>query len=94
MKLSNAKPQPESRADHNLSFMDRSALKAFMDPRAAIVTPPGKGWRGWPEAYGYLTSQPKIQRLQISDIVAEALEQILYPGETYRTTSIHQFSPR
>ena len=85
MKLSNAKPQPESRADHNLSFMDA---------RAAIVTPPGKGWRGWPEAYGYLTSQPKIQRLQISDIVAEALEQILYLGETYRTTSIHQCSPR
>jgi hypothetical protein len=57
--------------------MDRSALKGFMDARAGIVTPPGKGRRDWPEAYGYLTSQPKIQRLQISDVVAEGLEQLL-----------------
>jgi len=57
--------------------MDRSALKAFMDARAGIVTPPGKGRRGWPEGNGYLTSQPQIQRLQISGVVAEGLEQLL-----------------
>ena len=48
-----------------------------MDARAGIVTPPGKGRRGWPEGVGYLTSQPQIQRLQISDIVAEGLEHVL-----------------
>ena len=57
--------------------MDRSALKAFMDARAGIVTPPGKGRRGWPEGLGYLTSQPQIQRLQIMDVVAEGLESVL-----------------
>jgi len=57
--------------------MDRSALKAFMDARAGIVTPPGKGRRGWPEGFGYLTSQPQIQRLQIMDVVAEGLEFVL-----------------
>jgi hypothetical protein len=57
--------------------MDRSALKAFMDARAGIVTPPGKGRRGWPEGVGYLTSKPQIQRLQITDVVAEGLEHIL-----------------
>ena len=57
--------------------MDRSALKAFMDARAGIVTPPGKGRRGWPEGFGYLTSQPRIQRLQIMDVVAEGLESVL-----------------
>jgi hypothetical protein len=57
--------------------MDRSALKAFMDARAGIVTPPGKGRRGWPEGVGYLTSKPQIQRLQITDVVAEGLENIL-----------------
>jgi len=57
--------------------MDRSALKAFMDARAGIVTPPGKGRRGWPEGVGYLTSQPQIQRLQITDVVAEGLEHVL-----------------
>jgi hypothetical protein len=41
------------------------------------VTPPGKGRRGWPEAQGYLTSQPQIQRLQIDNVVAEGLEQVL-----------------
>ena len=56
--------------------MDRSALKAFMDARAGIVNP-GKGWRGWPEGPGYLTSQPQIQRLQIDDVVAEGLEHVL-----------------
>ncbi len=38
---------------------------------------PGKGWRGWPEGYGYLTSKPQIQRMQISDVVAEGLEHVL-----------------
>jgi hypothetical protein len=56
--------------------MDRSALKAFMDARARIVNP-GKGMRGWPEGYGFLTSRPKIQRLQISGVVAEGLEHLL-----------------
>ena len=57
--------------------MDRSALKSFMDARSGIVTPPGKGRRGWPEGQGYLTSQPQIQRLQIDHVVAEGLEQVL-----------------
>ena len=56
--------------------LDRSALKAFMDARPSFLNP-GKGWRGWPEGYGYLTSQPQIQRLQIDDVVAEGLEQLL-----------------
>jgi hypothetical protein len=56
--------------------LDRSALKAFMDARAWIIKP-GNGMHGWPEAYGYLTSQPQIQRLQIDDVVAEGLEQLL-----------------
>ncbi|NBV85087.1 MAG: hypothetical protein EBS01_02210 [Verrucomicrobia bacterium] len=56
---------------------DRSALKAFMDARAGIVTPPGKSRRGWPEGFGYLTALPQIQRLQMSDIVADGLEQLL-----------------
>jgi hypothetical protein len=56
--------------------MDRSALKGFMEARAGIVTPPGKGRRGWPEGFGYLTSQPQIQLLQISDVVADGLEQV------------------
>jgi hypothetical protein len=41
------------------------------------VTPPGKGRRGWPESVGYLTSKPQIQRLQITDVVADGLEHIL-----------------
>jgi hypothetical protein len=41
------------------------------------VTPPGKSRRGWPEGNGYLTSQPQIQRLQISDVVADGLEHVL-----------------
>lgn len=57
--------------------IDRSALKAFMDARAGIVTPPGKGRRGWPEGVSYQTSQPQIQRLQIDDVVAEGLAQLL-----------------
>lgn len=57
--------------------MDRAALKAFMDARAGIVKPPGKSRRGWPEGYGYLTSRPQIQRLQISEVVADGLEQVL-----------------
>ena len=57
--------------------MDRSALKAFMAARAGIVTPSGKGRRGWPEGQGYLSSQPQIERLQIDHVVAEGLEQIL-----------------
>ena len=57
--------------------LDRSALKAFMDARAGIVTPPGKGRRGWPEGVGYLTSKPQIERLQVTDVVADGLEQIL-----------------
>jgi hypothetical protein len=48
-----------------------------MDARAGIVTPPGKSRRGWPEGVGYLTSKPQIQRLQITDVVAEGLEQLL-----------------
>jgi hypothetical protein len=57
--------------------MDRSALKSFMDARAGIVTPPGKGHRGWPEGNGYLSMQPQIQRLQIDHVVAEGLEFVL-----------------
>jgi hypothetical protein len=56
--------------------MDRSALKAFMDARANIANP-GKGWRGWPEGPGYLTTPPHIQRLQISGVVADGLEHLL-----------------
>lgn len=56
--------------------MDRSALKAFMDARAGIVNP-GKGMRGWPEGYGYLTSEPDIKRLHLSGIVADNLEFVL-----------------
>jgi len=56
---------------------DSSALKAFMDARAGIVTPPGTSRRGWPEGPGYLTSQSQIQRLQITDIVADGLEHVL-----------------
>jgi hypothetical protein len=40
------------------------------------MTPP-PGMRGWPEGPGYLTSQPQIQRMQITDVVAEGLEQVL-----------------
>jgi len=54
---------------------DRSAMKAFMDARSGIVNP--KGMRGWPEGYGYLTSKPQIQRLQISGVVAAGLEHLL-----------------
>ncbi len=56
---------------------DRSALKAFMEARAGIVNP-GKGWRGWPEAPGYLSAPPQIERLQIGGVVAEGLEQLLH----------------
>jgi hypothetical protein len=59
------------------TFMDRSALKPFMAVRAGIVNPPGKGRRGWCEGNGYLTSQPRIQRLQIQDVVANGLEEVL-----------------
>lgn len=57
--------------------MDRSALKAFMEARAGIVTPPGKGRRGWPEGLGYLSSKPRIQLLQMNDVVTEGLEFVL-----------------
>lgn len=56
---------------------DRSALKAFMDARSGIVTPPGNSRRGWPQAAGYLTLDPHIQRMQITDVVAEGCERIL-----------------
>ena len=59
------------------SSMDRPALKAFMAAHAGSVTPPGKGRRGWPEGEGYLSSQPHIERLQIDNVVAEGLEQVL-----------------
>jgi hypothetical protein len=55
---------------------DRSALKAFMDARAAIVNP-GDGWRGWPEGRGHLESAPRIERLQLADIAAGGLEHVL-----------------
>jgi hypothetical protein len=58
--------------------MDRSALKALMKASPGVMTPPpGKGMRGWPEGPGYLTSQPQIQRLQISAVVAEGLKHVL-----------------
>ncbi|MEY3129884.1 MAG: hypothetical protein RLY12_256 [Verrucomicrobiota bacterium] len=57
--------------------LDRSALKAFMDARAGIVKPPGKSRRGWPEGVGYLTSKPQIERLQVTNVVADGLEHIL-----------------
>jgi hypothetical protein len=56
--------------------MDRSALKALMKASPGQMTPP-PGMRGWPEGPGYLTSQPQIQRMQITDVVAEGLEQVL-----------------
>ena len=59
------------------SSVDRPALKAFMAASAGIVTPPGKGRRGWPEGEGYLSLQPHIERLQIDNVVAEGLEQVL-----------------
>jgi hypothetical protein len=58
--------------------MDRSALKALMKASPGVMTPPpGKGMRGWPEGPGYLNSQPQIQRMQLTDVVAEGLEQVL-----------------
>jgi len=54
---------------------DRSALKAFMDSRAGIVSP--RGMRGWPEGPSYFTLQPRIQRLQITDVVADGLGHLL-----------------
>ena len=73
--------------------MDRSALKAFMDARAGIVTPPGKGRRGWPEGQGYLTSQPRIQRLQIDHVVAEGLGQVLdHQAGTITDLELHELS--
>ena len=72
------RPQATSHAGSLIgTSMDRSALKSFMDARAGIVTPPGKGRRGWPEGKGYLSSQPQIERLQIDHVVAEALEFVL-----------------
>ena len=72
------RPQATSHAGSLIgTSMDRSALKSFMDARAGIVTPPGKGRRGWPEGKGYLSSQPQIERLQIDHVVAEGLEFIL-----------------
>jgi len=71
------RPQAQAPAGSLIgTSLDRSALKAFMDARAGIVNP-GKGWRGWPEGPGYFTMQPQIQRLQISDVVAEGLEHVL-----------------
>jgi hypothetical protein len=73
--------------------MDRSALKSFMDARAGIVTPPGKGRRGWPEGQGYLTSQPRIQRLQIDHVVAEGLGQVLdHQAGTITDLELHELS--
>jgi hypothetical protein len=56
--------------------MDRSALKALMKASPGQMKSP-PGMRGWPEGPGYLTSQPQIQRLQISAVVAEGLEHVL-----------------
>ncbi len=73
--------------------MDRSALKAFMDARTGIVTPPGKSRRGWPESQGYLSSQPQIDRLQIDRVVAEGLEQLLeHHAGTIRSLDLHELS--
>jgi hypothetical protein len=72
------RPQATSPAGYLIgTSMDRSALKSFMQARAGIVTPPGKSRRGWPEGVGYLTLKPQIQRLQITDVVADGLEHIL-----------------
>ena len=49
-----------------------------MDARVGLLKlTPGSGWRGWPEGYSYLTSKPEIQRLQISGVVADGLEDLL-----------------
>jgi len=73
--------------------MDRSALKAFIDARAGIMTPPGKGRRGWPEGLGYLTSQPQIQQLQIIDVTAEGLESVLdHQAGTIEALDLREFS--
>ena len=64
-----------------------------MDALAGIVTPPGKGRRGWPEGNGYLTSQPQIQRLQISDVVADGLEHVLdHQAGTIETLDLRDLS--
>jgi hypothetical protein len=73
--------------------MDRSALKSFIDARAGIVTPPGKGRRGWPEGKGYVTSQPQIQRLQIDHVVADGLEQVLdHQAGTIESLDVRELS--
>lgn len=54
---------------------DRTALKAFMAARSGIVNP--KGMLGWPEGPTYFTMKPQIQRLQITDVVADGLEHVL-----------------
>jgi hypothetical protein len=73
--------------------MDRTALKSFMDARAGIVAPPGKGRRGWPEGVGYLTSKPQIQRLQITDVVVEGLEHVLdHQAGTIETLDLRDLS--
>jgi len=55
---------------------DRSALKAFMEARQEILNG-GRGLRGWPEGTDYYTLPPKIQRLQITGVVADGLEHLL-----------------
>ncbi len=87
------RPQATSPAGSLIgTSLDRSALKAFMDARAWIIKP-GNGMHGWPEAYGYLTSQPQIQRLQIDDVVAEGLEQLLdHPAGTIEALDLRDLS--
>jgi hypothetical protein len=55
---------------------DRSALRAFMDARSWLMNP-GPGRRGWPEASSYLTSKPRIARLQVRGVVADHIECIV-----------------
>ncbi len=51
--------------------------KSFETSWVAGLIKTGNNRWGWPEAYSYLTSKPQIHRLQITDVVAEGLKQVL-----------------
>jgi hypothetical protein len=51
--------------------------KSFETSWVAGLIKTGNNRWGWPEAYSYLTSKPQIQRLQITDVVAEGLKLVL-----------------
>ncbi len=54
------------------------ALKVRLDRVADYLrTDPKTNRRGWPEAYRYLTARPKIDRLQVQDVVADKWENVV-----------------